>query len=149
MASSSNPTRYLKGIFDSFGVPLNQTMRREIIFELDNNVLILWRSKYGWLRILTGYTATGVEYVEAPLSRATSQISTFLHINHLSPAATVTKDFSEFEFEGVDLIPINRFWKWWLLRVKKIPHRKASTGYHSGVPTNGEATITVYHERYK
>ena len=147
MRAKSNPVRCLKGIFDSFGVPLNHTMRREIIFELDHNGLVLWRSKYGWLRILTGYTETGVEYVEAPMGWATSSVGTFLHINYLSPATIFANDFSDFEFSGTELIPINRFWKWWLLKVKKIPHRTASTGYHGDVRTNGDATIEVYHER--
>jgi hypothetical protein len=120
MSKASNPVKYLVGIFDSFGVSLNQTMRREIMYEIDHNGLVLWRSKYGFLRIIKDYTNTGFIYVEAPVVYATSIVQTFLHINHLGMCSEVIKDFEDFEFEGLELIHINKFWMWWLTKVMKV-----------------------------
>ncbi len=120
MSKQSNPVRYMKGIFDSFGVPLNHTMRREIIYDLDHEGVVLWRSKYGWLRVITGYTLFGFIYHEAPLRWASSKTGTLLHLNHPLPSSPVEKDFDEFEFEGIELIYLNRFQKWYLKHIAKI-----------------------------
>lgn len=116
-----NHAKQIIGAINSFGVG-NKIPAQDICDMLDKEKLVFYREKYGFIRILTGYNplTEKFRYVQAPLGYCMGEVSTYLHLFTLGMCHTYEKDFDEIEYFSGEIKPINKFWKWYLVKICKL-----------------------------
>ena len=94
----------------------------EIMDMVDKEGIVVYREKYGFIRLITGYNKFTQHffYTEAPMGYAFTEWETFLHIGCSGYTNWYSKDFSEIEHFSAEIKPISGFWKWFLRYFKGI-----------------------------
>jgi hypothetical protein len=105
----------------NFGVP-GPIKAQEIIDLLDEGAIVVYREKYGFIRLITGYNRPKQRFffIEAPVRYAFSDWETYLHIGRLGFTTWHVKDFSEIEHFSASIKPVPQVWRWFLRTFKGI-----------------------------
>lgn len=99
---------------------------REILDLLEKEGMILYKDKYDFLRIITKYFAQTDElcYLQAPLSYSTEEMATYLHLGRLGYITEYKEPMKDFEYFGLEVKKISKFWRWFLKTFKGINANK-------------------------
>ena len=105
-----------------FFVAANVLNKEEMLRLLCNEGILLFREKYGFIRLITNYDfrTDTFFYVQAPLGYAFSDTQTYLHIGRHGFLTENKMSWSDIYYWGVEVKRIPRFWKWFLQNFKAL-----------------------------